>query len=625
MQAQPRIDPYGDRPPPAATPDPIALDGLVALPALDWNPAAVRRVLQSFAFGGHASDSQIHAWAAMLPERAIVEMLTLDAVNQRLSPAVPNDRTGTLCHSLTALQEFWSSADPLNPVRAFDRPFYALLSDNNMQLSPLGLYLVWGRAMHTRGCNGFLHKLAFYLTNYHASIHIQNTGTGLIRDYYDDTLDALISGEDFIGLMFNAARNGAVAFAYGHATNFVHPFTGEFSGNDDFAREYFQLLFSIQGTTEDPDYHESVTIENNALLLTGMFPDQQPGRFDSVSPLDWFVSGIDFSDHIDAGGRQIYNRSAHNDFRLGSLSCLEILHQSICGATAEEKLRALGPVAASHPESLANTPLKLVRFFGDTVITPDEAAGLQSAWAAAQFDLLRFIRAYAISTAFHDAGTFRYWSAFERNLLVHNATLLSNEESFARPFSTGPIIRMYQQGALPFAPIRDVFGGQTGNDAANDRYVFKNAWAANVENPQVLAGVEEYYRLQDEGEVQHWQKDWSQVIPRNAQGNFVVHEVAEWLWNRLVADNGANFDRLARAQVYSLLATGFDFAAVVDRDQPDIVYQSADLESGEAAAVYRALEQSLMDLSRPLDQHNIGMAMNFISVLPYAFAAGGDS
>lgn len=613
---------------PGTSPDPDSLpgrtifDGLETISANDWDTAAVRRVLQAFAFGGHARDAQIEAWAAMKPNAAIIQMLSFRPVNRRLS-SPGHGPLAVRCNSLTDLQALWSSDDPANPMRVTDRPFYSLLNEDQMQLSHLGLFLVWSRAMHTRGCNPFLHKMAFYLTNYHASIHIQNAGVALIRDYYDDTVAALASGNNFVDLMTSAARNGALAMAYGHFTNYVDPRDGEFHGNDDFAREYFQLLFGIQGTTEDVDYHENVSIDNNALLLTGMFLDMEPERFGSQSRFDWFVSPINFSDHIDASGRQIYNRSAHSDFRIGALSCLEILHEQICGGTAIVKLRALGPVAAAHPESMANTPLKIIRFFADNTITADEALALQAAWGDADYDLLKFVRAYAVSTLFHSPGTFKYWSAFERNLLIYNAVILNNEESFARPFFAGPVVQMYEQGALAFAPIRDVFGGQTGVDAANDRYVFKNAWGANVSNPDILAAFQLPYQLAPDGAPKLWQKDWGSVIPTNANGEHIVGEVAEWLWNRFITDGGENFDPVARAQVHSLLATGFDFAAVVDRANLDATFSSTEIVEGPAAEVNAVLAAMAMNFGNPDEQLKVGMAINFISMLPYTFATGG--
>ncbi|MDZ4728564.1 MAG: DUF1800 family protein [Xanthomonadales bacterium] len=606
----------------------VTLSGLTTLPQEQWNAVAVRKVLQSFAFGGHASEQQIKAWSEMPPELAITQMLNFEWLSPEFSAPDGDDESPEFCQSMTELQALWGSDDPANPMRAAERRFYALLGPND-QLSPVGLYLAWSRAMYTRGCNLFLHKMAFYLTNYHASIHIQNAGTGLIRDYYDDTLSALNAGEDFIGLMLQAASNGAVAMAYGHASNYVHPITGMFSGNDDFAREYFQLLFGIEGATEDLDYHEGVSIENNAKLLTGMAPDLVLNRFDSIARFDWLLSNIDFTDHVDSTGRRVRNRTAHYDFALGPSSCLEILHQSICGSTAAEKLQALGRVAAAHPESMAAIPLKLVRFFADTVITPDEAMALQLAWDDADFDLLRFIRAYAVSSQFHDPSRWKYWSAFERNLIVHNATLLDNEEAFAKPIFTDPLLRMSAQGAIPFAPIRDVFGGQTGNDAANDRFVFKNAWAANVETPETLAAVSQILQRDGSGNPPRWSKDWRSVLPANQQGEYRVKEVAEWLWNRLITDGGQEFDMLARAQVYSLLATGFDFTLVLEFNDQALqgqegIFTSADLQPGTIAnQFYEVLAGMQLDLADPRQQHQLGMAINFISMLPFAFASGG--
>ena len=601
----------------------VRLDGLEVVQRVDWNETSVRRVLQAFAFGGHASDDQIQRWAQLRPESAITQMLNFAPVNRLLS-APGMGAAAMPCTSMTEMQELWGSDDPANPARQFDRSYYRMLNEDLEILNPVGLYLTWPRAMHTRGCNLFLHKVAFYLTNYHAAIHVQNAGVGLIRDYYDDTVNALIQSSKFEDLMYQAAINGAVAVAYGHFTSYVHPFTGEFFGNDDFAREYFQLLFGIEGTMEDPAYHEGVTIENNAKLLTGMMVDGNPFRFGSVAPPDWLLTEIDFSDHQDETGREIYNSSAHIDFRSGPQSCLEILHQPICGSTADVKLKALGQVAAMHPESLANTPLKLVRFFGETVITPDEAKGLQDAWQAADLDLLRFLRAYAISTQFHSEESFKYWSAFERNLIMHNAVTLDNEESFAKPFFLGPTLPMMKQNALVFAPIRDVFGGQTGNDAANDRFSFRSAWNQNVNTPEALGTTEQYYRLEEEGIPQLWLKDWRDVVPPNADGNYVVGEVAQWLWQRFIADGGANFDAVAQAQVHALLATGFDFAAVVDRNNINALYGSEDLKDGFAAEVNKELAATLMNFGDREEQLRVGMAINFITMLPYAFARTGE-
>ena len=83
---------------------------------------------------------------------------------------------------------------------------------------------------------------------------------------------------------------------------------------------------------------------------------------------------------------------------------------------------------------------------------------------------------------------------------------------------------------------------------------------------------------------------------------------------------------LARAQVYSLLATGFDFGLVLESNGQSTDFTSQGLGQGTVAYVYlKVLGDSPMDFSDIRQQHNVGMAINFISMLPYAFAAGGIS
>lgn len=605
----------------SAAPAKGSLGGLHAVSKQQWGEREVRLVLQTFAYGGQASDQQIAAWANMAPNTAITQMLNFDPVNLRLSPQGADDPSTQFCDSLESLQEFWGSNDAANPMRADNRPQYATLNANNQVVGPTHLYMTWSRLMHTPGCNRFLHKMAFYLTNYHASIHIQNAGPTLMRSYYDDTVQGLAGGGSFVDMMNLAASHAAVSFAYGHRSNRFN-LRGEFFGNDDFAREYFQLLFGIEGTTEDEEYHEDVTIEHNAWLLTGMAVDLQPDAWGSTLRRDWWVAPIDFSNHLDGAGRLVANQSIHFTSSPRDEQCLEILHQQICGLNAQDKLMALGPVAASHPESMASVPLKLIRFFGDDRLSPDEITDLQSAWAAANFDLLRFIRAYAISTQFLAGDAVKLRSAFDRNLAIHNLNQLSAEEAYAEPFRTGPTGRMSDQGAVVFAPIRDVFGGQTGNDAANDRYVFKNAWDANVTNPQFLATPSQAYTLAPDGPELLWIKDWGSAIPGNPQGLHLVAGVADWLWNHFIGDGGANFDPIARAQVYSLLAAGMDFGALISPDNPQVRFSSAEVTSGLAGEFFNTLAIQSMNFDTMAANQRVGMAINFITALPYTYATG---
>jgi len=56
-----------------------------------WDDTAVRKVLRTFAYGGQAGEVQIHRWANMTPRAAIVEMLTFDTTNDKLSPPAVGD------------------------------------------------------------------------------------------------------------------------------------------------------------------------------------------------------------------------------------------------------------------------------------------------------------------------------------------------------------------------------------------------------------------------------------------------------------------------------------------------------------------------------------------------------
>lgn len=589
----------------------------------NWDEAHVRRVLRAFAYGGLATDGQIESWAGMKPAQAIVQMLTFDVNNERLSPS--EDANASRCDSLAEMQDFWSSDHADNPMTWPDRYRYATLG-NNLRLSQSNLQRTWTKAITTRGCNPFLHKMALFLTNYHASIHVRNTRSALIRAYYDDYVAALAAGQDFVQVMTIGASHAAVARAYGHQDNRVR--RDVFYGNEDFAREYLQLFFGVLGTTEDPDYYETTSIKNNALLLTGMNLDKETGAYGSIKSYEWYVAPIVFTDHQDDTGRNIRNQTYHYENDMGSGSCLEVLHADICGATADVKLQELGPVAASHPESMANIPVKLVNFFADDQLTSGKVDEIRGSYAEADFDLLAFIQAYAISTAFHSETTVKYFTAFDRNLVVHNAGILTNEENFSKPLYWGsPYGRMSNQGVKVFEPVRNVFGHQTGPDAANNSYIFKDAYRQNTQSNSFHVVSEGLYTLENGGDSYLWQKDWGAVIPQNRSGEHVVADVADWLWNRFIGDDGKNFDVIAQAQVRSLLATGRDFGYEVDRTNrdPDEFYSSGDINGRNSAAAAKFEEHAVavMDLSTKEQNERVGMAVNFITMMPYAFAMEG--
>ncbi|NNE05824.1 MAG: DUF1800 family protein [Xanthomonadales bacterium] len=593
---------------------------LSAVKKNNWDEAHVRRVLRAFAYGGFATDQQISSWAGMKPNQAVAQILTFDPVNNLLS--APDGEVGNHCGTLQEFQDFISSDDPNNPTAFDQRSRYSLLN-SNIDLNTTNTQFAWTRAISTRGCNQFLWKTALYLTNYHASIHVRTPRAGLIRDYFDDYMEALSSGMNFIEVMTVGAKHAAVSRAYGHQYNQWR--NDEAFVNEDFAREYFQLFFGILGTTEDADYHENITIKNNALVLTGMNVDKQTGAFGADGSGDWYVSPIVFTDHTDDTGRNIRNELYHYESELGSGSCVEVLHENICGTTADVKLEALGQFAGNHPESLANVPVLFVNFFADDNLDSDKISQIQGSWAEANHDLLSFLQEYAASTAFHNASTYKYFTAFDRNFVLQNAFTLSNEENLSRPSYRSPWDRARDQGMRVFEPIRNVFGHQTGLDAANNPYIFRDGYNQNVFDSDYFYDYQDDYTLSDGGPVQTWTKDWASVIPQS-NGQHVVSDVADWLWNHFIGDGGKNFDSIARAQVQALLAEGRDFGYTVDSGNSDQAYSSAEIEGANAAAHAKDQEHAglVIDLASGTQKDRIGMAINFISMTPYTFAMEGQ-
>jgi len=599
----------------------------------NWNELYVRRVLNAFAYGGLATDAQIETWAGMKPKKAVAEILTFSSVNNKLSPPDGGDDTDMHCGTLAELQDFWSSDDPGNTMKYTDRYRYAVLSPS-LRLSTSNLVRTWTKAISTRGCNPFLHKMALYITNYHASISVRKTRAGLIRDYYDNIMLGLQNGADFVELMTIAATDAALSKAYGHQYSVYKDKNETFYGTDDFAREFHQLLFRIQGVTEDPGYHEDTTIEHAAWMFTGMGIDKDQGAYGSINSSDWYTGPINFTDHYDnyyrngqPAPRYIKNTTNHYHADLGANSCLEILHEKICGANAGEKIAALAQVAGAHPESMENVPVTIIDFFADDNLDDAKVKAIRGSWAKAKYDLLAFIRAYASSKEFHNAGTFKYKTAFDRNLMVQNANTLDNEEVFGRQHSDSPAGRMKGQGAIVFDPEHDVFGGQTGFQAANNRYIFKAAYTQNVYRTSFLYGTSADYTLEagDSAAVYTWTKEWDAVIPVNSDGEYVVAEVADWLWNRFIGDGGKNFDPIARAQVHALLASERDFGYSVDKWNREAVYTSDEIINDPVvSAVDEANAAGLMDFSTVTANRRVGMAINFITMTPYAFAMEGQ-
>lgn len=591
-----------------------------------WNQATVRKVLHTFAYGGFASDKQIAIWANMTPQSAIRQILTFADVNQKLSPI--QDNTADFGPYLSTLQDEWSLADSNNPTCPGDVDDFAptrTRKDGEVVFSKTGMQNTWIAAVNKRGLNPFAHQVGFWLVNYHMAVNLSDTEAPLVMDLYDRSLELLREGEPFNRVLAMGASSAAVAREYGHRNNRYVNRTGRFIGNDDFARELHQLFFRINGDTEDPDYHENTTIEHTSWVLTGMQLDKDPDAWGATLPRDWWTAPIDFTNHTDASGRKINNFLRHYS------GTLEVLGEPISGLTAEDKLYNLAAVAINHPESLDNLPTSFIEFFADDNLTAAKKRMIRESWrmlVGTNDDFLRFLQAYAVSTAFHQADTYKYRTAFSRDLTIFNQNTVDNEESYGNNYL--PRVAMLRQGAEAFVPVHDVFGNQTSLNAANNPDLFKEAYNSNVDYPARIARIRRECRDASGHVVSSWEKDWASVIPTDNNGVYTVKDVGKWLWKRFTGDNGKNYTLIERAYVASFLAEGKDFGYLADSANPEASYTNNQLKSGSLASLLSSLENQTLALdsvkvgARRQANLRAGLAANFITMTPFMFATGGN-
>lgn len=568
-----------------------------------WDETAVRQVLHTFAFGGFASDAQITAWADMPPQNAIAEMLTFGTTNQKLSPAAADTpEIDPLNGSLSCLSGLFSVDSQDNPIPSGDRGAYSRDEYDAVART-------WGMAVRIRGLNPFRQRIGFFETNYHLAVS-SNAGVTnrQLLAYYDGIMTDLARGRPYETVLTNAALSAAVARQYDHRNNVYR--NGKFAGNEDFGREYHQLFFGILGEYDDAfvgdmvDYHEIVTIPNTARALTDM----------QVS------NTTELSDTVTFGTAEHFPGT------------LDILQTPSNGTTARERFEALAPVTIAQPESLQNLPVIIVRMLADDLLDPESTdaavqarvATVRAIWAEmGTKNLLEFLRKYAISTAFHNSSRVKYWTSIERNVLVNNLTSLTNRDAYQNRYTPGTWIS--NEDVAIFRPSHDVFGGQTGLEAANTADVFRNAYNRSVESYWSLTNV-----AIDRNGVPYWRKDWSTVAPRDPGGGFSTQTIAEWLWQRYVADGLANFGELERAHLYALLSSGRDLGGWLNETNANAVITLAELTNAgttrttvqQAAGAPLFLDSTDAD-TREEANRRISLAANFIVATPFFMAQRG--
>jgi len=576
--------------------DPLSFD---IVDDATWDEVAVRKVLNTFAYGGHATDAQIVTWADMSPKAAIVQMMTFDAQNLLLSP-----KEGTLPNttSLEALSAFWKS-DSNNFIDESRKHYF----DTNGWNAPSN---AWTLASMTRGLNPFLHRVGLWETNYHMSAN-QSAGIYPIPmlHHYDNIIYALSQNSTYKSVIAQGAKNAAIAYQYGHRKNIFKD--GVFRGNEDFAREFHQLFLGILGEY-DHEYHELVAIPNTARALTDMQVIWHPA--DEGGPDAEVTFGIE----------QHYSAD------------LDILKSTISGADASVKIDAIASVGIVHEESLTNLPVMIVEHFADNNLNEEAKTRIRESWRGMESkSLLTFLQAYAISTDFHNPLRVKYANSIQRTVSVANLMIVDNEDHRYQFYNPSWILS--HENVLLFRPSHDVFGHQTSVEAADSSDVFRVNYNRSVKRSYIY--TRNYY-CEDDGsgscpsdengvKIGVWEKDWAKKIPADSNGEYLVEDVALWLWNRFIADGGKNYGVLERAHIVALL-NGKDLGLFIDEEKPLEVYSLADLTDNitlsqlirDGATAKMNLESS--DISdRRTANRRVGLAIAFIVATPYIYVQEG--
>ncbi len=572
----------------AVTGEPPTLPGLKVVSDSRWNETAVRKVLRTFAFGGHASDAQIDDWANMTPQAAIVQMLTFGEHNLRLSPpdkTLAKEAMDKRPQTLRALGNLWASNNAANMIPRADRASYARSEWN-------GAMLTWSMAARVRGGNPFRHRIGYWETNFHLAVnHARGVSNYQLVRYYDDVMASLARGDSYDAVITTSALSAAIGQHYGHRNN--RYYDGVCYCNEDFAREFHQLGFGILGTG-DSLYHEHVTIKNTAAALTGMvFTSKE-------APNEWEAENV------------VFGTDGHVP------TSLSILHHTISGATSREMIRQLAHYDIAYQESQDNLPVMIVQSIADDSISPAEATALRQAWRSmAQKDLLRFLRAYAISTLFHSSQRIKQLTSMERNMVIANRFADTNLEHY---YDLPEMWRLYwEEEVIPFEPWHDVFGHQNGPEAAGSAALFRK-------NYKRATDANFGYSLEDFGGTER-PKDWRATMPSD-KGYFIGTSAA-WLWQRFVADGLKNFGALERAHLYALLAYGRDLAAVLHPNFPDTAVTLAELTHGAGKAWLDKIGAARLPLAskdpgiRERTNSRIGTAIDFIIATPFMLAEEG--
>lgn len=595
-----------------------------------WDETAVRSVLSTFAYGASATDEQIKTWADVRPEQAIIEILTMRVRNQKLTAGYDNEDIGLPSDrlSLSGLSNYFADGYLTNASTNFDM-------SRSFGDAPAYTFI---NAVKLRSVNPFRQKVGIVETNYHMAVNLdKNVTQNQMFRYYDETANDIARGLPYQTVISNSALTAAVATQYNHRRNVI--INGNFRGNEDFAREYHQLFFGILGTgvsgnctfgindpcSGNPENfysHERSTIPNTARALTDIQVDNG-----SDTPPDVPVFG---STQHATGTLSIYGRGNN-------------------GNTARERFQSIAPQSIAHPESLQNLPVNIVRWFADENLDPNspmmgianesslitqKLSLIRSIWnAMSQKNLIEFLRRYTISTAYHNPSRLKFKDSADRILTIANIATVSNNE--IREDVIPAYNYLQNENITLFRPEHDVFGGQTGLEASNTDEVFENQYNSSRTG---RLGTSSVWR-----NITVSVKDYRRLFPSNARSNVTTPTVTELLWRKITGDQNLQFlTRIERAHIYSILATGNDFAFNTDNDCALNPFSCTNTSLNTRVITLADISvggqyyQKFLDYQNDVlwksgeagnlndqDSDRVGAAIDFIAATPYAFVQVG--
>lgn len=547
----------------------------VSLTTDEWGVDEVKKVMNTFTYGITASESQIAKWAEMAPSTAIEEVMNFDAHNPLLKPSPTNNLNSfTKIEDISSLLYNYYKETNVGLADRFALPSKFPRGDIESALITSNL-----------GYNPLRLRIGLWETSYHQVI---NTNVDVLNaintwNYFDNIVEGIAAGTPYEEILAKSATSTNIMYMYKQFDNVYKNNT--LVGNDDFAREYNQLFFGILGK-DNLSYYENTTIENTALVLTGM---------------------KNIHTNFTAANGDIFGGPGYSVIPVNTLHYakpVEISEKMVQNENVIDGLMEIAKISIDTDESLDTLPLIIIEGLADDNLKNNihKMETVRNAWKIMpKKDILAFLKKYAISRSFHSNDRIKYLSTMDRTMKIYN---LMNVEDKMPHHVLRPRNEMEQEGYTMYVPGKGVFGNWTGVDIKNNTNVYKEYYNG--------AANQRYYNI-------YPNQDMSKLIDSSVSNN--VKDITEYLWSKFVGDNLKNFGIIERLHVYALLKTGNDFNSAygVSADIDLNVFDS----SNSVRADFKSLETSEVDLNNNEIRNNIAKVVNFIIAMPYALYEEG--